>query len=300
MDNDLFPRIRNFEQKLSGKQKRLAQYLLSHFEEIPFQTVAEISSKAGVSDSTVIRFSRAFGCDGFPELKEKFQGAILEKLSPSERLHKVIDFPNNFKDLVSLVFEREVQNLKETEKRLEIENIEKIAKCIIKARGKYVTGLRASSGCAHLLGRFLTQILPNVVTILDGDSRLFEGIRDIGKKDVLVAISYSRYTKTTIEALQFARDRKASTVTITDSKLSPAAQLSKFTLIAPANSYNFANSYTGCISIINLLVTLIIHMEKDQAEMNLRAREEALQGLHLHYGNEVPSISLIRGVKKDN
>jgi DNA-binding MurR/RpiR family transcriptional regulator len=89
-------------------------------------------------------------------------------------------------------------------------------------------------------------------------------------------------------------------VTITDSKLSPAAQLSKFTLIAPANSYNFANSYTGCISIINLLVTLIIHMEKDQAEMNLRAREEALQGLHLHYGNEVPSISLIRGVKKDN
>ena len=81
MDNDLFQRIRSFEQKLSGKQKRLAQYLLSHFTEIPFQTVAEISNKAGVSDATVVRFSKTFGYDGFPQLKEQFQKAILEKLS---------------------------------------------------------------------------------------------------------------------------------------------------------------------------------------------------------------------------
>jgi len=116
MENDLFHRISNFEQKLTGKPKRLAQYLLSHFEEIPFQTVAEISSKAGVSDSTVIRLSRTFGCKGFPQLKEQFQSAILERLSPSERFHRVIDFPDNFAELVSLGFETEVQNLKETEK----------------------------------------------------------------------------------------------------------------------------------------------------------------------------------------
>lgn len=294
MDNDLFQRIRNFEQKLGGKQKKLAQYLLSHFEKIPFQTVAEISSEAGVSDSTVIRLSRTFGCEGFPQLREQFQRAILEKLSPSERFHKVIDFPDNFEELVSLGFETEVQNLKETEKGLEIENILRIADCIIKARGKYVVGLRASSGCASLLGRFLTQTLPNVITILDGDSRLFEGLKDIGKEDILVAISYPRYTKAAIEAVQFARDRKAITVTITDSALSPAAQISKFALIGAANSCNFANSYTGCLAIINLLVTLIIHLDKEQTEISLREWEEAIKSFHFHHGNGVPSIQSIQ------
>jgi len=170
----------------------------------------------------------------------------------------------------------------------------KIADCIIKARGKYVIGLRASSGCAFLLGRFLTQISPNVTTILDGDSRLFEGLKNIGEEDILVAISYPRYTKATIEALQFARDRKAITVAITDSTLSPVAQLSKFVLIAAANSCNFANSYTGCLSIINLLVTLIIHMDKDHTEIILGEWEEALKSFHFHYGNGVPSIQSIR------
>jgi len=294
MDDSLFQRIKIFEQKSSGKQKRLAQYFLSQFDEIPFRTVAEISNKAGVSDATVIRFSRTLGYEGFPQLREQFQRTILEKLSPSERFHRVIVFPDNFAELVSLVFETEVHNLRETEKGLEIDNILKIAECIIKAGRKYIVGLRASSGCAYLLGRFLTQILPNVITILDGDSRLFEGLRNIGKEDILVAISYPRYTKVTLEAVQFAIDRNATTVTITDSALSPSAQLSKYALIALSNSCNFANSYIGCLSLINLLVTLIIHMDKDHAEINLREWEKTIENFHFHYRNGIPSIQAIR------
>lgn len=283
MDNDLFQRIRNFEQKITGKQKILAQYLLLNSEEISFQTVAGVARKAGVGDSTVVRFSRALGYEGFPELREEFQRAILENLTPSERLHRVIDFPQNLGELVSRVFEKEIQNLKETEKGLEIGNIEKIANCIVKAKRKYVVGLRASSACAYLLGRFLTQILPNVVSILSGDSHLFEGLKAIDKDDIIIVISFPRYTKLTVEAVQFARDHKANTVAITDSKLSPAAQVSKFVLVAPASSYNFANSYIGCVSIINLLITLIIHIDKDQTAMMLREWEKAVERFNFQY-----------------
>jgi DNA-binding MurR/RpiR family transcriptional regulator len=281
--NDLFQKITILEPKLNGKLKKLAHYLISHFEEISFQTVAEVASKSGVSGSTVIRLSRALGYDGFPHLQAEFQTTLLEKLSPSERFHKAIGLPSdNFEKLVSLVFEKEVQNLRDTEKQLEIGNITKIANCIIKAKTKYILGLRGSSGSAYLLGRYLNQILPHIIIIQDGDSRLFETLKGIGKDDILVTVSYPRYTKAALEAIKFARNRKAITVAITDSKLSPAVQLCQFSIVATANSSIFTNSYVACTAIVNLLLTLIMHINKVQTQVMLKEWENAIAGFNFH------------------
>lgn len=291
MYQSLFTKIRNFEQKSNGKQKTLAQYFLSNFEEASFQTVAEVACKARVSEATVVRFARGLGYKGFPHLKDEFQNVILKKLAPSERLHKIFDTSYNSKKIINHALEREIQNIIETQKRLQIENIEQIAQCIIDARRKYIVGLRASSGCAYLLGHFLSRILPDIVTILDGDTRLFEGLKAIGKEDILIAISYPRYTKRTVEALQFVKDRHINTIVITDSELSPAAQISEFTIVAPANSSNFTNSYTACLSIINLLITLIINFDKYKTERMLREWEKALEGFDFFYKNKAVLIS---------
>jgi len=290
MNKDLFSKIGDLEKTLYGKQKQVATYFLSNFEELSFKTAAEIANSAGVSEPTIIRFVKLLGYKGFPQLKDEFQRIILKKLSPSERLHKLPSIPdNNLTEIIGLLFEREIQNLKETKEKLN-GKIEKVVRCIIKAKKKYVLGLRSSSACAYLLGRYLDYILPNVITILDGDIRLFEKLRNIGKEDVLIVVSYPRYIRNTVEAIQFAKARNALTITITDSELSPTAQISKFVIIAPSSSISIANSYTACVSVINLLNTLLINMNKGQTEAMLKEWENTLNLFDYFYKNQTNSI----------
>jgi DNA-binding MurR/RpiR family transcriptional regulator len=181
----------------------------------------------------------------------------------------------------------EIHNLRETRKGLDVRQIEEVVHAIIAARMKYIIGLRTTAGCAYLLGRILSHILPNVFTISDGDIRMYENLRAIGKEDVLITISYPRYLKNTVEALQFAKLRKATSIAITDSKLSPTAQISEYSIIAPSNSQTFANSYTACIFVINLLAAAIIQVH-DGKKMKavLKEWEKSLEPFNFFYKND--------------
>jgi DNA-binding MurR/RpiR family transcriptional regulator len=211
----------------------------------------------------------------------------LEEFGPSERFEKVSTAHKNLEGIVSSTFEMEIHNLRETRKGIDLGRIEEIVHAIIAARMKYIIGLRTTSGCAYLLGRILSHILPNVLTILDGDVRMYENLRAIGKKDVLITISYPRYLKNTVEALQFAKLRKATTIAITDSKLSPTAQISKYSIIAPSNSQTFANSYTACLFAINLLTAAIIQIhDGKKMKVVLNEWEKSLEPFKFFYKND--------------
>ena len=283
MPNDLFTKIKSLENNSAGKQKMLARYFLSHFQDLPFQTAAKIAKKAGVSEPTVIRCAKALGYEGFPELRDELQRMILGKLAPFERLHQAVVENYDLENIIAVGFETEIRNLREAQKHLDPFKIEQIVNYIIEAKKKYVLGLRTSAGCAYILGRLLTYVLSDVITILNDGISVFEELRAIRKGDILIALSYPRYIKTTVTALEFARDREASTITISDSKLAPAAQVSEFSIIAPSSFISFTRSYTACLSIINLLVTLIAHKGKARSEAMLQEWENTLKSFDFFY-----------------
>ncbi len=291
MHEDLFSKVGSLKSDFSPMQEKVADYLLSHLQELPFKTTSEISRDAGVSEPTVIRFVRLLGYKGFVEFRDEFQRKLMEKFGPSERFQQISGVNKNLEEIIDAVFEKEIHNLRETRKGLDIRGIEEIAHEIIAARTKYIVGLRTSSGCAHVLGRLLSHILPNVLTISDGDIRMYENLRAVGKQDVLITISYPRYLKDTVEAVQFAKLRRATTITITDSKLSPTAQMSTYSIIAPSHSFTFANSYTASLIVVNLLATVISRFNKKEADAVLRECEKSLEPFQFFYnGNKGPSL----------
>ena len=284
MSNDLFSKILTLSKNASSKQRLLAEFVMSHFEELPFLTSTQIAAKGGVSEATVVRFAKLLGYRGLPELKDEFQKLILRSLGPHERLKRTaLSGSGDLHDLITATFDREVRNLKDTHKRLSPEILKEIAETLIHSRSRYIVGLRASSACAFLLGHYLSHILPRVVTILDGDTKLFEGLKSIGREDVLVLISYSRYTRASIQALEYGRDRGAKTIAITDTASSPPAQIADQHVVAPSALASFANSYTACIVVINLLVGLIAERNKDESERMLSEWDSALQHLNAFY-----------------
>ena len=255
----------------------MANYFLSHLRELPFQTTSEISVGSGVSEPTIIRFVRLLGYKGFVDFRNELQRKIKEEFLPTERFQGGILIDKDTEKIANSMLETETNNLHETLKGLDLREIEEIVKTIITARTKYIIGLRTSSGAAHALGRILSHILSNVVTILDGDNRMYENLRAIGKQDVLITISYPRYMKNTVEAIKFAKHRKATTISITDSKITHAAQMSTYSIIAPSISQTSINSYTACFFVINLLTAFVMKFQSGkEIKAVLKEWEECL------------------------
>ncbi len=281
MNQGLLLNIKQLETHGIGKQKTFAKYVLSHFNEIGFKNLADLANDAGVSESSIIRFARTLGYKGFPSLREEFQEIILRRINPPQELYHVDNAgtPNGSSQILNQVFDLEIGNLREAHEKLDPGTIERVARIIISAKRKYVTGLRASSGCAYLLGYLLNHILPDVTTITVGGETLLESLRYIQSEDILITISFPRYTKSIVDALLFAKAKKATTVAITNSVLSPPAQVAQFVLDIPAKSLTFGNSYTACLCLINSLVAILMHLDEESTGRRLLEYKNTLKDI---------------------
>lgn len=282
MSSDLFERISKNQDRLTSKCRKVGQYVLSNFEEASLENVTELAKKAGVSEATVMRFVRALGYRGFPQFKDECKNVLLAKLSPTQRMQRADVASQNLTDLVASIYEQELKNMAEVYGDLAA-TIEPIAKQLLKKERVYVMGMRTTGGPAFILGHALSQIAPNIVPIMVGDSSMFETIKSVNEKCAVICFSFPRYVKASILAMRFAKSRRAMTVAVTNSRLSPAAQLADYALIAPSTSRTFALSYTAAISATHALLAAIAHLNQDRAKRYLREMDESLKGLGVFY-----------------
>ena len=272
--------------RLPPSHKALARFLVTRFHEAVFLTAAQLAKRTRTSESTVIRFTRALGYRGFPEFREALQGLLRQKLAPAERMQQAGGMPEEPETIVNRIAERALANLREARKLLDFALLEAAAKAITAARVKYIVGLLASAGTAQLVGYYLGQIQPNVRVETEGGPVLFQHLASISKEDVLLAITYPRYTKVTVESLRYARERGATTITITDSPLSPAAQIADIALVARADSITFGNSYVAPMLVVDALVGVIVNLNPEESLARLDAIERAFKGHDFFYATK--------------
>lgn len=272
--------------------RALARFLLTHFHEAVFLTAAQLAKRTRTSESTVIRLTKALGYQGFPEFREALQALLRQKLAPAERMQQTGGMPKEIEAILHQTAVRALANLRETRKLFSFGLLEAAAKVLTAARIKYIVGLRASAATAYLLGHYLGQIQPIVRVETEGGPVLFEHLASMSKEDALLAISYPRYTRWTIESLRFARERGAATIAITDSQVSPAAQLAEIALVARADSITFANSYVAPMLVVDALVAVTLGLNPEESLTRLDAIEQAFKGHDFFYGENNPKRPL--------
>lgn len=268
---------------LPASHKALARFLFTRFDEAVFLTAAQLARRSRTSESTVIRFAKRLGYRGFPEFQQDLQAIIRQKLAPAERMERVGGIPEKSEAILDRIAERALANLRETRKLLDLYALQRAAKAITEARMKYIVGLRASAGAAHLLAFYLGLIQPNVRVQTEGGPTLFEALVSVSREDAALAISYPRYAKWTVEGLRYARERGAATIAITDSQLSPIAQIAEIALVARADSITFANSYVAPMLVVDALVGVILSLNPKGCLARLEAVEQALKGHDFFY-----------------
>lgn len=243
--------------ELTASQQKIAQYLLKNYEKAAFLTAAKLGKEVGISESTVVRFATVLGYSGYPELQIVLQDMIKEQLTTVNKLKHSINNVYKGKDILYQVLQSDLDNLENTMNEVSPQSFEQLIDLILKSDVIYIVGLRTAASMALFFNQALSLFLRNTKSITYGMENLFEQIAGINKKDLLIAISFPRYTRRTVEIVEIANKKGAKTAAITDNILSPIAQKSNVSLIARSNLNSFVNSFTAPLSIINAIVTAV-------------------------------------------
>jgi DNA-binding MurR/RpiR family transcriptional regulator len=248
--------------RLSKGQKLIAEYILKYYDKAAFMTAAKLGTSVGVSESTVVRFAIELGFSGYPKLQKALQELIKNKLTTVQRLELRNDYFSDG-DALKGVLKADMENIRATLEKINQNTFEDVVKNIFEAQRIYIIGLRSSTAIAEFLGFYLNIILQNVKIVSYGISDVFEQMINVGDGDLVIGIGFPRYAAKTIDALEFARDRGAKVVALTDSLLSPLASKADYTLIAQSNMASFVDSLVAPLSVINALIIAVGMREKE-------------------------------------
>ena len=254
MNQDILALIQENMNTFSKGQKRIAAFILESYDKAAFMTASRLGKKVGVSESTVVRFAAELGYDGYPDMQKSLQKMIRNRLTSVQRIEVTNDRIGD-QDLVSMVLQSDMEKIRLTLEELDRDAFDHAVKAIVSAKRIYIIGVRSSAAIASFLGFYFNLIFDNVVNVTAGTaSEMFEHLLRVGEDDVVIGVSFPRYSSRTVQAMSFARDRKATTVAITDSEASPLAPICKYTLKARSDMASFGDSLVAPLSLVNALL----------------------------------------------
>jgi DNA-binding MurR/RpiR family transcriptional regulator len=260
---DMLKNIEEKYAKLSKGQKSLADFVVNNYDKAVFMTAAKLGEVVGVSESTVVRFATTLGFSGYPGFQRQLKEVVRNKLNSIQRMEVTSDRMGESQILDS-VLRSDIDQIKKTLSDIDYKAFNEAVVTIANARKVYVVGLRSCAPLASFLGLYLNLICESVAVIhYNSSSEVFEHMMRVNEQDVVIGISYPRYSMRTLKALEFASSRQAKVITLTDSIHSPINLYSSCNLIAKSDTTSIVDSLVAPLSVINaLIVSLFIRDQK--------------------------------------
>ncbi len=272
--NDIVCTIKEKSAGLSKSQKIIAEYIEQNAEKAAYMTAAKLSKKTNVSESTVVRFACELGFDGYPDFQKSLQRAVKTQLTSVQRMELAYEKIGS-RNILDSTLKSDISYIEKTLETIDKNQFEKAAAAISSANKIYITGVRSAAALAEFAGFYLHLICDSVQLIkTTGGDDLFEQILNVGKGDVIIGISFPRYSKNTIKALRYAKNNGATVIGITDSKNSPIVPESELCLIAESDATSFVDSLAAPFSVINALIVAVGMCNKEKMQGNLEKLEQ--------------------------
>ncbi len=273
--------------KLSKGHKKIADFILEYSEDATFMTAAELGAKLELSESTVVRFADKIGLSGYPELQEKLQQWTRQKLQGG----MVPEFSEKTKDhwgVLATVLQSDMQKIHDTLEELSVDSFASAVDAILSAKHVYIVGLRNSAPLASFFYFYLNMIRRDVI-LLDTTSstEMFEQMIRIDEEDVFVGISFPRYSMRTLKAMEFAKDRRAKVIAITDSERSPMTMYSSVHLLAKSELNGVADSLVAPFSLMNALIVAMCLKNPEQVKDELKNLEDVWSNYQVYAHDEI-------------
>lgn len=272
--NDLSNRINEKYSSLSKGQKLLAAYITDNYDKAVFLTAAKLGEVVGVSESTVVRFATHLGYKGYPEFQKALEEQVTGKLNSLQRMEVTYGRINQSKILES-VLQADAEKIRHTLEHIDQTAFELAVDTILNARNIYIIGIRSCAPLAGFLAFYFNLMFENVRLLhTNSSSEIFEQMVHISSEDVIIGISFPRYSMRTLKAMEFANNRSAKVITLTDSVHSPMNLYSSCNLIAKSDMASIVDSLVAPLSVINALIVALCMKKQSEVADTLEMLED--------------------------
>lgn len=288
--NDLMGRINERYSVLSKGQKLLAAYITDNYDKAVFLTAAKLGEMVGVSESTVVRFAMHLGYKGYPQFQQALAELVRGKLNSVQRMEDVYGRISQ-SEILATVLQSDANCIQETLGTIDEQTFELAVDTVLQARKIYVIGIRSCAPIAEFLAFYLNLMIDHVQLLhTTSSSEMFEQMLHIGKEDVIIGISFPRYSMRALKAMEFANSRKAKVITLTDSVHSPMNLYSSCNLIAHSDMSSIVDSLVAPLSVINALIMAVCMKRQKKVIKNLELLEQVWEEYQVYGKDEIDYI----------
>lgn len=298
--NELIVRIEEKYAKMSKGQRRLADYVRGNYDKAVFLTAAKLGETVGVSESTVVRFAIQLGYKGYPGFQKALEELVRNKLNSIQRMEVTYGRISQ-SEILETVLQSDIEKIKQTISVIDHKAFDLAIDTILSAKRIYVIGIRSCAPLASFFGFYLNLICENVTVVdTNSSSEIFEQLIRISEEDVIIGISFPRYSMRTLKALEFASNRKAKVITLTDSIHSPMNLYSSCNLIARSDMASIVDSLVAPLSVINALVVALCMKKQNEVVTTLETLEKIWGEYQVYSADELNPVSGDFTVKDSN
>lgn len=288
--NDLTSRINECYGSLSKGQKILATYITDNYDKAVFLTAAKMGQVVGVSESTVVRFATHLGYKGYPEFQKALEEMVRNKLNSIQRMEVTYGRISQ-SHILETVLQSDQEKIKDTLEHIDEHAFELAVDTIIKAKHIYIVGIRSCAPLAAFMAFYFNLMFENVTLLqTNNSSELFEQMVRISKDDVIIGISFPRYSMRTLKAMEFANNRNAKVITLTDSVHSPMNLYSSCNLIARSDMASIVDSLVAPLSVINALIIALCMKKQGEVAKTLETLEDIWNEYQVYENDEINYI----------
>ena len=288
--NDLTSRINECYGSLSKGQKILATYITDNYDKAVFLTAAKMGQVVGVSESTVVRFATHLGYKGYPEFQKALEEMVRNKLNSIQRMEVTYGRISQ-SHILETVLQSDQEKIKDTLEHIDEHAFELAVDTIIKAKHIYIVGIRSCAPLAAFMAFYFNLMFENVTLLqTNNSSELFEQMVRISKDDVIIGISFPRYSMRTLKAMEFANNRNAKVITLTDSVHSPMNLYSSCNLIARSDMASIVDSLVAPLIVINALIVALCMKKQGEVAKTLETLEDIWNEYQVYENDEINYI----------
>ncbi|MCI8977953.1 MurR/RpiR family transcriptional regulator [bacterium 1xD8-48] len=288
--HDIITRMNDRYIKMSKGHKAIAAYISDHYEQAVFMTAAKLGETVGVSESTVVRFASGLGYEGYPEFQKALEDWVRNKLNLVQKMGTKYG-KSTKSEILQAVLHSDIEKLEDTIVNLDAAAFETAVDIILEARCVYLIGVRSCEPLADFLHFYLNMIRGNIIHVRTTSvTEIFEQMIRIDERDAIIGISFPRYSMRTLKAMEFANDRNARVITITDSIHSPMNLYSSCNLLARSDMVSIVDSLVAPLSVINALVVALCMKEPDVVKRNLETLEDVWNNYQVYLNDEINFI----------
>ncbi len=287
---DIITRINEHYGKMSKGQKAISAFIYDHYDQAVFMTAAKLGETVGVSESTVVRYAMFIGYNGYPEFQRDLEDWVQNKINSVQKIGAKYG-KSTQSEILTSVLEADIEKLQDTIHSLDPVAFETAVDIILEAKNVYVMGVRSCEPLADFLHFYLNMIRGNVILLRTTSvSETFEQMIRIDEQDAMIGISFPRYSMRTLKAMEFANDRNAKVITVTDSVHSPMNLYSSCNLLARSDMVSIVDSLVAPLSVINALVVAMCLKRPEEVKNNLKNLEEAWNNYQVYLNDEINFI----------